>query len=313
MTFSFLPVLLVPLLAPCVAPLLARRVPDHCPPVAALWTLTVSALLLAAGTVATLGTLALTGLLHVPAFAALGELVHPLRTPSEWLVLPLAVLAAGLLTLAALALGRSVVRQTTGLRTARSQAGRCPAAGDLCVVESARPDAYALPGRPHRIVVTTAMLRSLDAREREALFAHERAHNAGGHHYFLAAAELAAHCHPALRPVREAIRLAAERAADEAAARRVGDRRLTARAIARAALATHTADTRRSAVTPAATTGPVPRRVAALLSPTHRPLRTGSWIAALLAVCAVLSVTTAATSAVQVHQDIEVAQGEAGG
>ncbi|MEU5184753.1 M56 family peptidase, partial [Streptomyces longwoodensis] len=93
----------------------------------------------------------------------------------------------------------------------------------------------------------------------------------------------------------------------------VGDRRLTARAIARAALATHTADTRRSAVTPAATTGPVPRRVAALLSPTHRPLRTGSWIAALLAVCAVLSVTTAATSAVEVHQDIEVAQGEARG
>lgn len=259
--------LLAPLLLPCAAPLLARRVLDRCPPVAALWILSVSALLLAAGTVAALGTLALTGLLDIPAFAALGELVHPLRTAPERLVLPLAALATALLILATLTLGHSVVRQAARLRTARSQAGRQPAAGDLCVVESPHPDAYALPGRPHRIVVTTAMLRSLDAREREALFAHERAHNAGGHHYFLAAAELAAHCHPALRPVREDIRLAAERAADEAAATSVGDRGLTARAIARAALAAHTAHTSRSTVTPAATTGPVPRRVTALLRP----------------------------------------------
>ncbi|MYR58258.1 M48 family metalloprotease, partial [Streptomyces sp. SID625] len=108
--------------------------------------------------------------------------------------------------------------EVRALRTARARAARVPAAGDLCVLDSPYPDAYALPGRPHRIVVTTAMLRSLDAAEREVLFAHERAHNRGGHHWFLAAAELAAHCHPALRPVREAVRLAAERAADEAAA-----------------------------------------------------------------------------------------------
>lgn len=74
------------------------------------------------------------------------------------------------------------------------------------------PDAYALPGRPHRAVVTTAMLRGLDGPEREALLAHERAHNAGGHHYALAAAGLAAHCRPALRRVRDTVRLAAERA-----------------------------------------------------------------------------------------------------
>ncbi|MEU6680240.1 M48 family metalloprotease [Streptomyces sp. NPDC046925] len=305
-------VLLLPLLLPCVAPPLARRIPGRCPPRAALWTLSASALLLAAGTVAALGTLALTGLFKIPALAALGELVHPLPTPSVRLVLPLAALAAGLLVLAALALGRSVVRQATALRTARSRADRRPPAGDLCVVESAHPDAYALPGRPHRIVVTSAMLRSLDAREREALFAHERAHNAGGHHYFLAVAELAAHCHPALRPVRAAIRLAAERAADEAAATAVGDRRLTARAIARAALAAHASDTSRPAVTPAATTSPVPQRVAALLSPAARSPRATSWIAALLAVCALASCATAATVAVHVHQDIEVAQGEAG-
>lgn len=36
-----------------------------------------------------------------------------------------------------------------------------------------------------------AMLRGLGPVEREALFAHERAHNRAGHHCFLAAAELA--------------------------------------------------------------------------------------------------------------------------
>ncbi|MFI2642034.1 M48 family metalloprotease [Streptomyces sp. NPDC018610] len=305
--------LLVPLFLPWAAALPARRLLARSAPVAALWTLTVSALLLAAGTVAALGTLTLTGLLKIPAFAALGELVHPLRTPSVRLVLPLAALAAGLLALAVLTLGRSAVRQVAGLRAARSQARR-PAAGDLCVIDSPRPDAYALPGRPHRIVVTTAMLRSLDARERQVLFAHERAHNTGGHHYFLVAAEVAAHCHPALRPVREAIRLAAERAADEAAATVVGDRHLTARAIARAALAAHTADTARPAVTPAATSGPVPQRVAALLSPpAARSPRAISWVAALLTVCTLLSCTTAASGALGVHQDIEIAQGEATG
>ncbi|MEU3844147.1 hypothetical protein AB0E88_29510, partial [Streptomyces sp. NPDC028635] len=202
--------LLIALLLPWAASAPARRVLDRCAPVAALWTLAVSALLLAAGTVAALGTLALTGLLRLPALAALGEPVHPLHTPSARLVLP-----------------------------------------------------------------------------------------------------LAARCHPALRPVRAAIRLAAERAADEAAATAVGDRRLTARAIARAALATHTADTARPAMTPAATSGPVPRRVAALLSPAARPPRGASWIAALLTACALLSCTTAATGAIGVHQDIEVAQGDA--
>ncbi|MFF7946086.1 M56 family metallopeptidase [Streptomyces griseorubiginosus] len=305
--------LLVPLLLPWAAPALARRVPARCSPVAALWALTLSAVLLAGGSVAALGTLTLTGLLKIPAFAALGDLVHPLHTPSEWLLLPLAALAAGLLTLAALTLILSLVRQSAGLRTARAAADRRPAAGDLCVIDSPRPDAYALPGRPHRIVVTTAMLRSLDASEREVLFAHERAHNSGGHHWFLAVAELTAHCHPALRPVRDAIRLAVERAADEAAAGTVGDRRLTARAIARAALATNGREAGRPAVTPAATTGPVPQRVAALMAPARPARHAVPWIAALLAACAVLSCATAATGAVRVHEDIEVAQGESGG
>ncbi|MFC9926375.1 M48 family metalloprotease [Streptomyces sp. NPDC127190] len=301
--------LLLPLLLPCTLPSLARRAVARLAPLTALWALTGCAVVFAGCSLAALGAFVLTGLLKLPLFAAFGELVHPLRTASDLVVLPAAATSVGALAVCALSLVRSVLRQTRAFRAARTEAGRGPAAGDLCVVDSPRPDAYALPGRPHRIVVTTAMLRSLDGKEREALFAHERAHNAGGHHYFLAAAELAAHCHPALRRVRDSIRLAAERAADEDAAASVGDRRLTARAIARAALAGQSAPSSRPAFAAAAAGGPVPQRVQALLAAPLAP-RAGRAVAALLLVCAAGSCVASVTGMADFHHRIEVAQGE---
>ncbi|MFJ8336324.1 M48 family metalloprotease [Streptomyces sp. NPDC094437] len=302
--------LLVPLVLPFLAPTLARRTLERLAPAPALWVLTASAVALAGACVVALGALVLTGLLKVPAFAALGELVHPLRTPSDHLVVPAAVAATGVLTLSAWTLAHAALRQTRAFRAARTQAGHRTAAGDLCVVDSPHPDAYALPGRPHRIVVTTAMLRSLGPAEREALFAHERAHNRGGHHYFLAAAELAAHCHPALRAARDTVRLAAERAADEAAATVVGDRRLVATAIARAALAGRAAPATRPDFAAGATAGPVPQRVAALLRPAGQRVRARRATAFLLVACTALSVVAGARGAFDVHHQVEVAQGE---
>ncbi|MEU6773564.1 M48 family metalloprotease [Streptomyces sp. NPDC046759] len=302
--------LLLPLLLPFALPALARRALDRLAPVAALWAVTVCAVVVAGCSLAALGSFVLIGLLKIPLFAAVGELIHPLRTASDFVVLPAAATSVGALAVCGWTLVRSVLRQTRAFRAARSEAGRGPAAGDLCVVDSPRPDAYALPGRPHRIVVTTAMLRSLDGAEREALFAHERAHNDGGHHYFLAAAELAAHCHPALRPVRDTIRLAVERAADEAAAASVGDRRLIARAIARAALAGQAARSARPDFAPAATTGPVPHRVQALLAAPLLP-RAGRAVAALLIACTAVSCGAMAAGLADVHHRVEVAQGDA--
>ncbi|MGX4694085.1 M48 family metalloprotease [Streptomyces sp. JNUCC 63] len=302
--------LLLPLLLPFAAPALARRALDRLAPVTALWMITLSAVVLAGCSLAALGAFVLTGLLELPVFAALGELVHPLPTASGLVVFPAAAVSVGALAVCAGTLGRAVLKEFRAFRSAHTDAGRRPAAGDLCVIDSPRPDAYALPGRPHRIVVTTAMLRSLDAAEREALFAHERAHNRGGHHYFLAAAELAAHCHPALRPVRRAIRLAAERAADEAAAAAVGDRRLTARAIARAALAGQEARSARPDLAPAATSGPVPHRVKALLTAPHVTRRAATCVAALLLACATASFTSSVTGLIDFHHRVEIAQGE---
>ncbi|MFI6019732.1 M48 family metalloprotease [Streptomyces sp. NPDC051287] len=303
--------LVLPLLVPFALPALARRALDRLAPAAALWTVTVAAVALAGCVLTVLGAFVLTGLFKLPYFATLGELVRPLHTLSDRYTLPLAAFGVGALAVCAWTVTRWVLRQTRAFRAARAEAGRGPAAGDLCVVDAPGPDAYALPGRPHRIVVTTGMLRSLDGAEREALFAHERAHNSGGHHFFLAAAELAAHCHPALRRVRDVVRLAAERAADEAAAGAVGDRRLTARAIARAALAGQGASAERPAFVPGATTGPVPRRVAALLAAPPARRRAGTGVAVLLAACAALSCTASATGMIDFHHRVEVAQGEA--
>ncbi|WP_461038419.1 M56 family metallopeptidase, partial [Streptomyces mayteni] len=127
------------------------------------------------------------------------------------------------------------------------------------------PYAYALPGRRDRVVVSTAMLACLSGRERRALFAHERVHLAHRHHRFLLVAQLAARAHPFLRPLRTAVAYSAERWADEEAARLLGDRRLMARAVGKAALVCR--DTPAPTFAALAAPGPVPRRVAAPLGP----------------------------------------------
>ncbi|MFD8483077.1 M56 family metallopeptidase [Kitasatospora sp. NPDC059673] len=141
-----------------------------------------------------------------------------------------------------------------------------PLDSDLVVLPDAEPYAYAVPGVPGRVVVSTAMMDSLDADEQRALLAHERSHLANRHHRFLLAAQLASCVNPFLRPLQKAISYATERWADEEAAGSVGDRRLTARAVARAALVTRSAGPSPSFAAFAAP-GPVPRRVTALLSP----------------------------------------------
>ncbi|MGW1161448.1 M48 family metalloprotease [Streptomyces sp. NPDC002519] len=302
--------LLLPLVLPFVTGPLARRALQRLAPATALWLVTGSAVVLACCSLTALGAFVLTGLLKLPLFAVFGELVRPLPTPSNLLVVPAAAFSVGALAVSLWTVCRTLARQARAFRAATTEADRRSTAGDLCVIDSPRPDAYALPGRPHRVVVTTGMLRSLSADEREVLFAHERAHNAAGHHYFLAAAELAALCHPGLRPMGAVIRLAAERAADEAAAAVVGNRRLTAQAIGRAALAARAAPGERPSFAPAATAGPVPQRVAALLAAPRAPHRTARWIAALLIACATVSACASAAGIVGFHHEVEVAQGE---
>ncbi|MFJ9849995.1 M56 family metallopeptidase [Streptomyces sp. NPDC101150] len=312
----------VPLLMPLLAVPAARRLAESLPPRAAAWLLTGCAAALALCAGAALGLLVAAGALWLPVVAALGNLSLPLLGGDPSLTVPVAYAAGALLTACAVAAARRGLRHRAELRTARRATDAHTVAGDLCILPDPVPDAYALPGKPHRVVVTAGMLRALAPAEREALFAHERAHLAGRHHLFLLTVALASACHPLLRGLRAPLAYALERWADESAASQVGDRRLTARAIGRAALAgpgTPAAgppSPRRPGAALAATAGPVPRRVAALLSPgrpaaRRRPAGRRLVAAALLA-CVAFSAAGTLDAAADLHRSVETAQGETG-
>ena len=112
---------------------------------------------------------------------------------------------------------------------------------ELAIITSDEPIAYALPGRPGQVIVSTGMLRSLDPQERRVLIAHERSHLTRRHHRYIRSTELAAAAMPVFAPLNRRLRFAVERWADEDAAIEIGDRATVASAIARAALATRSA------------------------------------------------------------------------
>ncbi|MFB0629643.1 M56 family metallopeptidase [Streptomyces sp. AB3(2024)] len=304
--------LLVPLVLPWILPPLARRAAARVRPEAALWTVTAATAALAVAVVACLGVLLLPLALAIAPLAALLHLIRPLQAGPAPVALGISALSAGIVAVTGVTVVRRGLSEAKRLRGAHGDVAHLPQVGGLCVLEDSRPDAYALPGLtgPGRIVVTSGMLRSLDPCEREALLAHERAHLAARHHLFLAVAQLAGWCHPALAAVVPQVRFAAERAADESAARVIGSRTLTARAVGRAALAATRGGRRPggSVLAAGAVTGPVPARVKALLG--HAPVR---WVAPVLLAVALLC-TTAGTSAlsgaVWLHRGVEIAQGE---
>ncbi|MFD3876581.1 M56 family metallopeptidase [Streptomyces microflavus] len=245
--------------------IIARRLAGALPPRWACLTLTGAAVLLAGGTISTL-----IGLFHVPFLASLEQL--PLAQVLEvWpAVVPLASAAGAVMLVQAVLLVRRWVQHRLLLKRAWLSADEGVGDGDVLVVPGSDVDAFALPGyrgRRSRVVVTSGMVRSLKEGEREVLLAHERAHLAGRHHLLSAVVDLAAVVHPALRSLREALVFHLERWADEDAAATVGDRRVAAVAIARAALAgtSHGRVSRYPLLS--ATSGPVPLRVEALLLP----------------------------------------------
>ncbi|MEV7725412.1 M56 family metallopeptidase [Streptomyces sp. NPDC087917] len=305
----------LPLVLPFLAGPAGRRLAVSLPPRQALRLLTLTAAGLAIGSACALALLIVPGATHLHAVAASGHLLAPLASGSPDAVIAVAVTAATLLSWCATLLVRAADRRRRRLRQARGLAARSD--GELVVLADDHPDAYALPGRPGRIVVTTGMLRALSAPEREVLLAHERAHLKDRHHLFTAVVDLAGLCHPGLRALREPLAYAVERSADESAATSVGDRRLTARAIGRAALAARTSSTAgrpRPGAALAATAGPVPKRVAALLGDHRlekaaRPLVRRAAAAALLT-CLALSAGASLQAADDLHAGIEIAQGE---
>ncbi|MGW7823013.1 M56 family metallopeptidase [Streptomyces puniciscabiei] len=255
MRFDVYTPLVLSLLLSVAGPLIARRVA----PALAARVLTSAAVLTAAATTWSLVLLA-TALLGdaPPVIREAREDGHPVTDP-----VPGVIGLAACLALAAIAV-RITRAVRAELRTRRALRRLCaghPADTELVVADCEVPKAFAIPGRPGRILVTSAMLRALEPAERRVLLAHERAHLAHRHGPLVTAATLAAAADPLLGPVRRAVGFLVERWADEQAAAAVGDRRTTARALARAAL---TAGPSRTACALHFTERAVTRRIAAL-------------------------------------------------
>lgn len=308
----------VPLFIPVLAALAARPLADRLPPATATWLLAASALALALASSAVLGLLALTALARVPLLDSLSHLSARIMTRDDPASLPVAIAAGALLAAAAVAAGRALYRRVGAIVAAGRRAHHLPGAGQVVVTEDDTADAYTLPGLPCRIVITFGMLRALSSPEREVLVAHERTHAGCAHYLFTSVARLAAAANPLLRPVAAEVGFTVERWADERAARVTGDRPLAARAIAHAAMAASASPPERDTAMSALGlinigavrgklrgTGPVPRRVAALLAPAPRP-RLLLFAAALLLVA--FSGAAAVEAARNMHALIEVAQ-----
>ncbi|GAA2980017.1 M56 family metallopeptidase [Actinokineospora diospyrosa] len=266
------------LATPALVLVVAWLLVDRLRPDLAARVFAVSAVVAAAAAVVNLAAFALKALAELPVVATWGGWSHQ-RVVADTAHVPwVSWLSAGWL-LAALALAlRLWIRRRHELSAVR---GDWAGDGDVVLVEDSRVDAFAVPGRPGRIVVTTGLRELLDDRQFRAVLAHERAHLDGGHHRLIWWARLAAVTTPLLRPVAKQVEYLVERAADEAAAAVIGDREQVGRAIGHAALAAAGSRTERPAgslMALGAAPGIVPRRVAALFAPG----RGGRWAGVFL-------------------------------
>ncbi len=160
------------------------------------------------------------------------------------------------------------------------------------IIASDVPVAFAVPGRPGHVVVSSGMLAVLTPAEREVVFAHEHAHLRHRHHLHLGIAEVISGALPFLGRLRTTVRFATERWADEDTAKQLGDRGVVASAIGRAALASS------PAAYPALSIGggDVVARMEAMLA---QPTQTGPHL--VIAAVTLTTIGALAGSAVQLH------------
>ncbi|GJF29104.1 membrane protein [Kitasatospora sp. NE20-6] len=295
----------LPLVLPLTVLPIARLAEQHLHPRAATRLLTGFGLAMAGCSALCLGLLGVLGTARIPG--------NPL--PDGWSgpevrdLVPFPVetdaCAAVMLAAVAAAVVRTLVRHVRVRARAHRAVGGLPSGDGVAVLPDALPYAYALPGGPGRVVVSSGMLAHLTGDERAALLAHERAHLAHRHHRYLLATRLAGCVNPFLRPLHRAVAYGAERWADEEAAGAVGDRRVAARAVARAALVSRGAAGPDLPAFAGPAPGPVPRRVAALLGPVppgrswppaHSPAGRAAMLAAAGTAASALSALNAATA-----------------
>ncbi|HSR84078.1 MAG TPA: M56 family metallopeptidase [Streptosporangiaceae bacterium] len=308
--------LYLPLLIPALAGLTARPLAALLEPRQATWLLTISAVALATCSSVALALLAAYAAARVPDLAALFDYSQRIVRRADPISLPAGALAGIALVAAAIAVAILFRSRARALAASYRRAARLHGDDDVVVVPGTGIEAYALPGRPGRIVVSGELLDRLGADRRAALIAHEQAHLSGRHHLFVAAARLAAAANPMLIPVARSVEYTVERWADEYAAAVTGSRGLVAETIGQVALLASARPARLPSMSLGVVTstarrvslalaGPVPRRVAALL--TTPPRRRIAVLAACLALVAVAGIAALDTAG-DLHALLEVAQ-----
>ncbi|WP_433038376.1 M56 family metallopeptidase [Actinomycetospora sp. CA-053990] len=290
----------------------ARSLPDHLHPRTALVLLGGGTVLVAAASTTSLALLVAAAIAQIPQVARIGEWSPDVLALHQPWAIPIGALAA--LVLAAL-LVRATVTVAGLVRRYRLVVRDLPAdprsAADVVVVVDPMPYAVAQPRlgrRPGHVVVSSGMLDGLRDDERGALVAHERAHIAKHHHVVLGLAAIAEALNPLLAPWGRAVAYAAERCADEEAVRSVGDRGVVARAVGHAALLVHRAGPAMPAWGPGMTSGPVPRRVGALLVPPPTRSRRLGLVAALLVLAAAVALGATLDAGLDLHGLLETAE-----
>lgn len=200
----------LPLVPPLTAWPVARLAEHHLHPRATTWLLSAVAAVLALCSTWCLGLLMVVGTAQLPG----NPLPDGWSDPEVRAAVPYDEvadrIASPALVAVLLACTGTAWRHLRVRRRAERALSGLPGS-PVAVLPDPAPYAYALPGRRDRIVVTTGMLAGLNAGERRALFAHERAHLAPRHHRFLLAVQLTARANPFLRPLRTAVVYSTER------------------------------------------------------------------------------------------------------
>jgi Zn-dependent protease with chaperone function len=195
----------LPLLIPALAGAAARPLAAWLEPRQATWLLTLAAAALAACSTAALALLAAYAAARTPLLAALGGYSPPVISRGDPIPVTAGVAAALALTGAAAAFAVMLRSRARALAESYRRAAGLTADDGIVVVPGQDIEAYALPGRPGRIVVSGSLLPRLASRGRSALFAHEEAHLRGRHHLFVTVTLLAAAANPLLLPAYRAV------------------------------------------------------------------------------------------------------------
>lgn len=143
-------------------------------------------------------------------------------------LIAVATSAAATAAITVVRLSRTLIRirrRAHGHAQAVRIVGRRTTDRDVVILEAAEPAAYCVSGRPPAIVVTTAALTALDARQLDAVVAHERAHLSGHHPHLVAALRSLATVFPRIALITdgaEQVSRLLEMCADDVAACRYG-------------------------------------------------------------------------------------------